>query len=62
MEVKEDKDLGLVEETGKLRKKYHNVQSKKEKLCLVRYVPSSSLSSKTDEEDQSSLNRIGQVI
>ncbi|PON74830.1 hypothetical protein TorRG33x02_246040 [Trema orientale] len=61
MEVREE-DLGLVEEIGKPRKKRHSVRSKKEKLSLVPSVPYSSFSPKTDEEDQGSLDRIGQVI
>ncbi|PON32041.1 hypothetical protein PanWU01x14_364770 [Parasponia andersonii] len=62
MEVREEKDLGLVEETGKPRKRRHSVRPKMEKLSLVPSVPSSSFSRKTDEEDQGSLDRIGQVI
>ena len=44
LEVREDKDLGLVEEIGKPKKRRHSTRSKKEKLSLVPSVPSSSLS------------------
>lgn len=44
MEVREERDSGLVEEIGKARKKRHIVKSKKEKLSLVPVIPSSNLS------------------
>ncbi|PON99015.1 hypothetical protein TorRG33x02_052520 [Trema orientale] len=44
MEAREEKDLGLVEDIGKPRKRHHIVRSKKEKLNLIPFVPSSSLS------------------
>lgn len=44
IEIREEKELGLMDEIGKPRKKRHSVRSKKEKLSLVPSVPSSSLS------------------
>ncbi|KAF3444077.1 hypothetical protein FNV43_RR13767 [Rhamnella rubrinervis] len=62
IEIREEKDLGPMEEVGKPRKRRQSGRSKKEKLSLVPSVPSSSSSPKTDEEDQGSLNRIGQLM
>lgn len=98
MEIREEKDLGLVEEVGKPRKRRQSGRSKKEKLSLVLSVPSSSSSPsasqiicffciflafyfilsiclvlfhiendhlvdiETNEEDQGSLNGIGQLM
>lgn len=42
--MREERDIGLVDEFGKLRKRRHSVRSKKERLSLVPCVPSSSLS------------------
>lgn len=42
VEIREDKDLGLVEEVGKPRKRRQSGRSKKEKLSLVPCAPSSS--------------------
>lgn len=44
IETREEKELGLMDEIGKPRKKRHSVRSKKEKLSLVPSVPSASLS------------------
>lgn len=44
LEVREEKELALVEEMGKPRKRRHSTRPKKEKLSLVPSVPSSSLS------------------
>lgn len=44
IEIREEKDLGLVEEVGKPRKRRQSGRSKKEKLSLVPSVPSSSSS------------------
>lgn len=42
--MREERDIGFVDEVGKPRKKRHSVRSKKEKLSLVPCVPSSNLS------------------
>ncbi|XP_041004911.1 reticulon-like protein B17 [Juglans microcarpa x Juglans regia] len=63
IEIREEKELGLMDEVGgKPRKKRHSVRSKKEKLSLVPSVPSSSLSPKTVDDDGGNLDRIGQLI
>ena len=48
-DVREDKDFGMAEEMGKLRKRRHSGRSRKEKLSLVPSVPSSSSSPSTSE-------------
>ncbi|KAG7988176.1 hypothetical protein I3843_03G174200 [Carya illinoinensis] len=62
IETREEKELGLMDEIGKPRKKRHSVRSKKEKLSLVPSVPSASLSPKTVDDDGGNLDRIGQLI
>ncbi|KAL5573565.1 hypothetical protein UlMin_023162 [Ulmus minor] len=62
LEVREEKDSGLVEEIVKPRKRRHSTRLRKENLSLVPSVPSPSSSPKTIEEDQSGLDRIGQLI
>ncbi|XP_050382561.1 reticulon-like protein B17 [Argentina anserina] len=58
VEIREDKDLGLGEEVVKpVRKR----RSKKDKLSLVLSVPSPTLST-MDDEDGSSLERIGLLL
>ncbi|XP_062152527.1 reticulon-like protein B17 isoform X2 [Alnus glutinosa] len=59
LEIREEKELGLVEEIGKLRKRRHSGRSKKEKLSLVPSMPSSASS---PNEDGGNLDRIGQLI
>ncbi|PON68485.1 hypothetical protein TorRG33x02_262170 [Trema orientale] len=44
IEVREERDLGLVEDIGKAEKRHHIAQSKKEKLSLISSVPFSNLS------------------
>ncbi|PON87408.1 hypothetical protein TorRG33x02_167610 [Trema orientale] len=44
MEVKEEKELGLVEGIGKSGKRHHIARSKKEKVSLISSVLSSNLS------------------
>jgi hypothetical protein len=44
LEIREEKELGLVEEIGKPRKRRHSGRSKKEKLSLVPSMPSSASS------------------
>lgn len=44
MEIRDERDIGFVDEIGKLRKRRHSVRSKKEKLSLVPCVASPSLS------------------
>ncbi|XP_034701207.1 reticulon-like protein B17 [Vitis riparia] len=61
-DVREDKDFGMAEEMGKLRKRRHSGRSRKEKLSLVPSVPSSSSSPKANEDDLSNLHRIGQLV
>ncbi|GMY10197.1 reticulon-like protein B17 [Fagus crenata] len=58
LEIREEKEPSLMEEMGKPRKRRHSGRPKKEKLSLV---PSSS-SPKTEDEDGSNLDRIGQMI
>lgn len=43
VEMKEEKDPGLVEEIGKARKRRHSGRSKKEKLSVIPFVPSPSM-------------------
>ncbi|KAE8075974.1 hypothetical protein FH972_014652 [Carpinus fangiana] len=62
LEIREEKELGLMEEIGKLRKRRHSGRSKKEKLSLVPSMPSSTSSPKTEDEDGGNLDRIGQLI
>ncbi|GKU93058.1 hypothetical protein SLEP1_g6691 [Rubroshorea leprosula] len=62
MEGREERDSGLVEEIGKLRKGRHAGKSKKETLSLVSAVSSSSLSPKVDDYDGGNLDRIGEMI
>ncbi|PON40752.1 hypothetical protein TorRG33x02_339780 [Trema orientale] len=44
MEVREVKELGLVEGIGKSGKRHHISRSKKEKVSLISSMPSSNLS------------------
>ncbi|PON84138.1 hypothetical protein TorRG33x02_200360 [Trema orientale] len=44
MEVRKEKELGLVEGIGKPGKRHHIARSKKEKVSLISSVPSSNLS------------------
>ena len=44
IEIREEKEPSLAEEIGKPRKRRHSGRSKKEKLCLVPLMPSSSSS------------------
>ncbi|KAJ0112343.1 hypothetical protein Patl1_02318 [Pistacia atlantica] len=60
--MREERDIGLVDEIGKLRKRRHSVRSKKEKLSLVPCVPSSSLSPKMDDGGHGNLDRIGHLF
>ncbi|XP_059450438.1 reticulon-like protein B17 isoform X2 [Corylus avellana] len=62
LEIREEKELGLMEEIGKLRKRRHSGRSKKEKLSLVPSMPSSTSSPKTEDEDGGNLDRIGLLI
>ncbi|KAK9284908.1 hypothetical protein L1049_024089 [Liquidambar formosana] len=61
-EIREEKDLGVVEEIGKARKRRHSGRSKKERLSLVSSYPSSSSSPKINYDDWDHLDRIGQLI
>jgi hypothetical protein len=49
LEIREEKELGLMEEIGKLRKRRHSGRSKKEKLSLVPSMPSSTSSPSKSE-------------
>ncbi|KAL5861025.1 hypothetical protein ACOSQ4_002321 [Xanthoceras sorbifolium] len=63
MEMREERDVGFVDEVGKLRKRRHSVRSKKEKLSLVPCVSSSSLSPKMDDDGGSgNLDRFGHML
>uniref|UniRef100_A0A2N9I729 Reticulon domain-containing protein n=1 Tax=Fagus sylvatica TaxID=28930 RepID=A0A2N9I729_FAGSY len=62
LEIREEKEPSLMEEMGKPRKRRHSGRPKKEKLSLVPSMPSSSSSPKTEDEDGSNLDRIGQMI
>ncbi|KAL7215920.1 hypothetical protein ACSBR1_027965 [Camellia fascicularis] len=57
-EIREERDLGMVEEMGKVKKRRHSGRSKKDKLSLVPSVPSP----KTNDDDLYNLDRIGQLI
>ncbi|KAF8391312.1 hypothetical protein HHK36_023616 [Tetracentron sinense] len=59
-ENREEKDVAVIEE--KARKRRQSNRSRKEKLSLVPSVPSSSSSPKTNDDDQSNLDRIGKLI
>ncbi|KAF8413831.1 hypothetical protein HHK36_001825 [Tetracentron sinense] len=61
-EPREEKDVGLVEEIGKARKRRQSGRSRKEKLSLIPSVPSPISSPKTNDDDQSSLDHMGQLI
>ncbi|KAI6697317.1 hypothetical protein NL676_017436 [Syzygium grande] len=63
-EVREERDLGLLEEAVKQRRK-HGGRSRKERLALVPLVNTSSslsLNVETDDGDSGNLDRIGQAI
>ncbi|GAV74055.1 Reticulon domain-containing protein [Cephalotus follicularis] len=62
-EVREERDLGLVEESGKARKRRLSGRSKKEKLSLMPCVhaPISPTTPKIDD-GQGNLDQIGQMI
>ncbi|KAM3697474.1 hypothetical protein ACB094_06G117300 [Castanea mollissima] len=62
IEIREEKEPSLAEEIGKPRKRRHSGRSKKEKLCLVPLMPSSSSSPKAEDEDGNNLDRLGQMI
>lgn len=62
LEIREEKELGLAEEIGKLRKRRHSGRPKKEKLSLVLSLPSSTSSPKAEDEDGGNLDRIGLLI
>ncbi|XP_019432168.1 PREDICTED: reticulon-like protein B17 [Lupinus angustifolius] len=63
VEIREEKDIGLVEEVGKPRKRLNRVRSKKEKVNLVPSAPPSSLSSpKAEEENGIDFDRVGQLL
>ncbi|KAF5199359.1 Reticulon-like protein b17 [Thalictrum thalictroides] len=59
---REEKELTLGEEIVKPRKRRQPARPRKEKLSLVLSVPSSSSSPKTCNNDQSSIEHIGQLI
>lgn len=63
-ENREERDLGLGEENGKVRKRRQNRQAavRREKLSLVSSVPSSSLSPKCSDENWSSLDGVRILI
>ncbi|KAJ4976273.1 hypothetical protein NE237_001379 [Protea cynaroides] len=61
-EIREERDVGLGDEVGKPRRRKQSTRSRKEKLSLVPSVPASSLSPRSSDEDQSSLDHIGQLI
>ncbi|OIW08353.1 hypothetical protein TanjilG_03029 [Lupinus angustifolius] len=62
IEIREEKDVGLVDEVGKQRKKRHSGRSKKERLSLVPFIPS-SISSPTEEENGGDLDDgVGQLV
>ncbi|OVA00336.1 Reticulon [Macleaya cordata] len=61
-EIREERELGLGDENGKPRKRKQSSRSRKEKLSLVLSVPSSSLSPSIQNDDQSRLNHIGQLM
>ncbi|XP_071724932.1 reticulon-like protein B17 [Rutidosis leptorrhynchoides] len=64
-EAREERELNLAEEIGKLRRRRHNNgKSKKEKLSLVPAVaPPATLSPKVDDDvGEDHLERIGQMI
>ncbi|CAK9156079.1 unnamed protein product [Ilex paraguariensis] len=56
-EIREEKDLGMVEEMGKARKRRHSGRSKKEKLSLVLSIPSP-----TQDGYEYNLDQMGQLI
>ncbi|CAK9154845.1 unnamed protein product [Ilex paraguariensis] len=57
-EIREEKDLGMVEEMGKARKRRHSGRSKKEKLSLVLSIPSP----KAQDGYEYNLDQMGQLI
>ncbi|XAR55540.1 hypothetical protein NMG60_11035640 [Bertholletia excelsa] len=57
-EIREEREVGLGEEMGKVRKRRHSGRSKKDKLSLVVSVPSP----KTSDGDRGSLDRIGSLM
>ncbi|XP_019449035.1 PREDICTED: reticulon-like protein B17 [Lupinus angustifolius] len=63
IEIREEKDVGLVDEVGKQRKKRHSGRSKKERLSLVPFIPSSISSPKAEEENGGDLDDgVGQLV
>ncbi|KAJ1384641.1 Reticulon [Sesbania bispinosa] len=58
LEGREEKEVGLVDEVGKQRKRRH----KKEKLSLVPFLPPSISPPKAEEENGGDLDRVGQLI
>ncbi|XP_052178830.1 reticulon-like protein B17 isoform X2 [Diospyros lotus] len=56
-EAREERDLGMVEEMGKVRKRRHSGRSKKERLSLVPSVAPP----KTSDGDQCNLDKIRQL-
>lgn len=49
LEIREEKDTGLADEIGKPKKRRNSGRSKKEKLSLVPYVPTSTSSPSMSE-------------
>ncbi|XP_031742473.1 reticulon-like protein B17 isoform X2 [Cucumis sativus] len=64
VETREERDLCLAEEFVKARKRKQSGRSKKEKLSLVPVpsTPSSSTTPKLDNDENGSLDQIGQLI
>ncbi|XP_043688265.1 reticulon-like protein B18 isoform X1 [Telopea speciosissima] len=62
LEIREERDVGLGDEVGKPRRRKQSNRSRRENLSLVPLVPCSSLSPRSSDEDQSSLDRVGQLI
>ncbi|GAB4824916.1 hypothetical protein Ancab_007788 [Ancistrocladus abbreviatus] len=62
-EIREERDLGIADESVKPPKRRISKRSKKEKLSLVPLVPSSSAACRMENDgDQSGLDGIGKVI
>ncbi|XP_038900936.1 reticulon-like protein B17 isoform X1 [Benincasa hispida] len=64
VEIREERDFCLAEEFVKARRRKQSGRSKKEKLSLVPVstTPSSSTTPKLDNDENGSLDRIGQLI
>ncbi|KAJ1387965.1 Reticulon [Sesbania bispinosa] len=62
LEGREEKEMGLVDEVGKQRKRRHSGRHKKEKLSLVPFLPPSISPPKGEEENGGDLDRVGQLI